>query len=71
MQLILYVIKRVEVDFNAAVASREGRWLAIENKPAICARTLVWIAGVRVAALGERLDADQDPQDRIVIEPIL
>jgi NADH dehydrogenase len=63
--------KHVEVRLGAAVEAYDGTTVRLRGGETIPARTLVWAAGVRAAALAAALGLRTGPQGRIAVEPTL
>jgi NADH dehydrogenase len=64
--------KHVEVRFGAGVVDFDGQQVRLKSGEVIPARTLVWAAGARAAALGSGLDGLATArQGRIVVEQTL
>lgn len=63
--------KHIEVRFGAAVASFDGRCVALKSGELIPAHTLIWAAGVRAVDLVGTLGVAQDRAGRILTEPTL
>jgi NADH dehydrogenase len=63
--------KHVEVRFGAAVEAYDGASARLRGGETIPARTLVWAAGVRAAALAAALGLRTGPQGRLAVEPTL
>ncbi|MFZ6027757.1 MAG: NAD(P)/FAD-dependent oxidoreductase [Chloroflexota bacterium] len=63
--------KHVDVRLNAKVAGYDGQVVTLQSGETIPANTLLWSAGVRVAALADRLGVAQARQGRIVVTPEL
>ena len=63
--------KYVEVRFGATVKTFDGQQVLLKSGEIIPARTLIWSAGVRAAALVDRLGVQQARQGRIVVQPTL
>ena len=63
--------KHVEVRFGARVVGFDGERVALQGGEVIPARTLLWAAGVRAAALADRVRSRQGPLGRLVVRPTL
>ena len=63
--------KHVEVRFGAAVEAYDGSGARLRGGETIPARTLVWAAGVRAAALAGTLGLRTGPQGRVAVTPTL
>ena len=63
--------KHVEVRFGAAVEAFDGEQVRLRGGETVPARTLVWAAGVRAAALAGGLELRTGPQGRIAVTPTL
>jgi NADH:quinone reductase (non-electrogenic) len=63
--------KHVEVRFGAAVEDFDGNRVRLKGGEVIPARTLIWAAGVRAAALGQELGLATARQGRVRVEPTL
>jgi len=63
--------KHVEVRFGAAVADFDGRKVTLKGGEVIPARTLIWAAGVRAAALLDGVGLKQGRLGRVVVQPTL
>lgn len=63
--------KHVEVRFGAAVEEYDGTCARLAGGEAIPARTLVWAAGAKAAALAAVLGLQTARQGRVVVEPTL
>jgi NADH:ubiquinone reductase (H+-translocating) len=63
--------KYVEVRFGATVADFDGRHARLKSGEIIPARTVIWAAGVRAAALNATLGLAPGRQGRIPVEPTL
>ncbi|WP_371367229.1 NADH dehydrogenase-like protein [Sporomusa rhizae] len=63
--------KRVEVRFGNPVADFDGEVVTLKDGEAIPARTLIWAAGIRAAALADKLGVKQAGLGRLVIKPTL
>ncbi len=63
--------KHVEVCFGAAVEAYDGSTARLRGGETIPARTLVWAAGVRAAALAGTLGLRTGPQGRVAVTPTL
>ncbi len=63
--------KQVEVRFGAAVAGYDGSAVALRGGGSIPARTLIWAAGVRAAALVESLGVPLARQGRVPVTATL
>jgi NADH dehydrogenase len=61
--------KQVEVRFGAAVSGYDGSAVALRGGGNILARTLIWAAGVRAAALVESLGVPLARQGRVPVTP--
>ncbi|MDR7867014.1 MAG: NAD(P)/FAD-dependent oxidoreductase [Sporomusaceae bacterium] len=63
--------KRVETRFHARVAGFDGRTITLADGAAIPARTLVWAAGVKAAALIATLGVPTDRLGRAIVAETL
>lgn len=63
--------KRVEVRFGNPVADFDGEVVTLKDGEEIPARTLIWAAGIRAAALADKLGVKQAGLGRLVIKPTL
>jgi NADH:quinone reductase (non-electrogenic) len=63
--------KHVEVRFGAAVEDYDGARVRLKGGEVIPARTLIWAAGVRAAALAQDLGLATGRQGRVRVEPTL
>ena len=63
--------KKVEVRFGAVVENFDGEKVALKGGEIIPARTLIWAAGVKAAALADTLGVKQGRLGRIIVEPTL
>ncbi len=63
--------KRVEVHFQSAVTSYDGRRVELKDGDSIDAATLIWAAGVRASSLLNEIGMPQGRQGRVVVEPTL
>jgi NADH dehydrogenase len=63
--------KHVDVRLNAKVAGYDGQTVTLENGETIPANTLLWSAGVRVAALIDQLGVEQARLGRVKVTPEL
>jgi NADH dehydrogenase len=63
--------KHVEVRFGARVVGFDGERVALQGGEVIPARTLLWAAGVRAAALADRVRSRRGPLGRLVVRPTL
>ncbi len=63
--------KQVEVRFGAAVAGYDSSAVALRGGESLPARTLIWAAGVRAAALVESLGVPLARQGRVPVTPSL
>lgn len=61
----------VEVRLGAAVADVTERGVRLRSGEEIAAATVVWVAGVRGAALAETLGAETGPSSRVRVTPAL
>jgi NADH dehydrogenase len=63
--------KHVDVRLGAAVADFDGARVTLRSGEVIAARTLIWAAGARAAALTARLGLPLARQGRVPVEPTL
>jgi NADH dehydrogenase len=63
--------KHVEVRFGATVADFDGDRVTLKSGEVIPARTVIWAAGARAAALAGQLGLPSGRQGRIVVGPTL
>jgi NADH dehydrogenase len=63
--------RHVEVRFEAAVASYDGKMVTLKNSEVIPACTLIWAAGVRAVRLLDQTGLKQARQGRVIVEPTL
>lgn len=63
--------KRVEVKFGNPVADFDGEVVTLKDGEMIPARTLIWAAGIRAAALADKLGVKQAGLRRLVVKPTL
>jgi NADH dehydrogenase len=63
--------KHVEVRFGARVVGFDGERVALQGGEVIPARTLLWAAGVRAAALADHVRSRQGSLGRLVVRPTL
>ena len=63
--------KWIDVRFGATVADFDGAQIRLNSGEIIPARTVIWAAGVRAAALSARLGLPTARQGRIAVEPTL
>jgi len=63
--------KGIRLIFNAPVQEADERGLRLGNGEQVPARTVIWTAGVRAAALAEALGQPLGRQSRVKVEPTL
>ncbi len=63
--------KWIEVRFSAVVAEYDGERVRLKSGEVIPARTVIWAAGVKAAALSNRLGLSAGRQGRVPVEPTL
>jgi NADH dehydrogenase len=63
--------KHVEVRYGARVTDYDGERVQLASGESIPAHTLLWAAGVRAAALSDRLGCHQGPLGRVRVRPTL
>lgn len=61
----------VEVRFGARVAEVSARGVRLASGEELATHTVVWTAGVRANTLADRLELEQTPGGRIVVDPDL
>jgi NADH dehydrogenase len=61
----------VEVRFHAVVADVTGHGVRLKDGEEIASENVVWVAGVRGEALGERLGVELGPGARVPVAPTL
>ena len=63
--------KHVEVRFGATVEDYDGDCVRLRSGETVPARTLIWAAGAKAAALTNQLGVATGRQGRVVVEPTL
>jgi len=63
--------KHVSVRLRAKVTGFDGQKVTIEDDEPISTHTLIWTAGVRVAKLIEKLEAEKGAGGRMIVKPTL
>ncbi|HEY2980713.1 MAG TPA: NAD(P)/FAD-dependent oxidoreductase [Anaerolineales bacterium] len=63
--------KHVDIQFGAAVTDFDGRIVTFKDGTRLPAHTLIWTAGVKAAALADRLGVEQAGLGRVRVEPTL
>jgi len=63
--------KHVEVRYGAAVEDYDGFRVLLKGGEVIPAHTLIWTAGIKTAAVADKLGLQQSRQGRLVVRPTL